>query len=132
MANQMLTQDQITALAQVFHDIAAAIGDFRIANARTLSDSEQAKLQNQQFQCLQYSTNFITMGIAMEQADLDATVQQIESVTAQAQEAIETIQLTDKVLQIATAAAVLGASIASLNTSAIGNGIQGLITAIDG
>ncbi|HEV2447677.1 MAG TPA: hypothetical protein VGS58_17220, partial [Candidatus Sulfopaludibacter sp.] len=61
-----------------------------------------------------------------------ATLQAIADSTKQAEAAIKTIALVDKVLQIATAAAVLGESIVSLNPQSIGSGIQGLVGAITG
>jgi ribosomal protein S5 len=56
----------------------------------------------------------------------------IKQATAQANKAIATISSVDKALQIATAAAILGASIASMNPSAVGTGLDGLVKAIAG
>ena len=127
---QPITPAQAQELAQAFHDVAAAIGNYRIAQATALTPIQQYQLQNLQSQCLNSSNNFITIGLFAEQADIDATLQTIAQVTSQAKSAIATIGSVDKVLQIITAAAVLGASIASLNPSAVATGIQGLITAI--
>jgi hypothetical protein len=66
------------------------------------------------------------------QADLAATLQKIRQATKEAQLTLKVIDDIDKALQIATAAAVLGASIASMNPSAVASGIGGLITAITG
>ena len=134
MANptQPLTAVQAQELAQEFHDLAAAIGAYRLAQASTLTDTQQYQLQNLQMQCTQYSNSFIAAGLFAEQADLAATLQTIQQQTAVAQKAIATIKAVDKVLQIATAVAVLGASIASLNPSAVGSGIEGLVTAVAG
>jgi hypothetical protein len=127
---QPLTAAQAHNLAEEFHDIAAAIGAYRLAQVSTLTDTQQYQLQNLQLQCVQYSTGFITLGLFAQQANLVATLQTITKQTTAAQQAISTINTIDKVLQIATAAAVLGASIASMNALAVGSGIQGLITAV--
>jgi hypothetical protein len=127
---QPLTAAQAHNLAKEFHDIAAAIGAYRLAQVTTLTDTQQYQLQNLQLQCVQYSTGFITLGLFAQQANLATTLQTITKQTTAAQQAILTIKTIDKVLQIATAAAVLGASIASMNPSAVGSGIQGLITAV--
>jgi hypothetical protein len=127
---QPLTPAQAQILAQAFHDIAAAIGAFRLAQVQDLSDSQQYRLQNLQLQCIQYSNTFITLGLFAQQANLAAILKTIKQQTTKAEEAISKIKVIDSVLQIATAAAVLGASIASLNPSAVASGVEGLISAI--
>jgi hypothetical protein len=129
MPTQPITPAQAQALAQAFHDIAAAVGNYRIDQALTLRDAQQFQLQNFQSQLLQNSNNFVTMGLFAEQTDIDTTLQTIAKATAAAKAAISTITKVDKILQILAAAAILGASIASMNPSAVGSGIQGLITA---
>jgi len=134
MANQTqpLTAAQAQQLAQTFHDLAAAIGAYRLAQVASLTDGQQFQLQNQQLQCVQFSNSFITAGLFAQQANLAATLKTIKQETDVAQKAISTINTADKVLQIATAVAVLGASIASLNPSAVASGIEGLVTATAG
>lgn len=129
---QPLTAAQAQELAKEFHDMAAAIGTYRLAHVADLTDTQQFQLQNLQAQCIQFSNTFITLGLFAQQANLAATLQTIKQQTTAAQQAISTINTVDKVLQIATAAAVLGASIASMNPSAVASGIQGLITAVTG
>jgi hypothetical protein len=129
---QPLTAAQSQELAQAFHEMAVAIGAYRLAQVNTLTDTQQYQLQNLQFQCLQYSNSFITLGLFAQQANLAAVLQMIKQKTTIARQAISAITTVDKVLQIATAAAVLGASIASMNPSAVASGMQGLITAVTG
>jgi hypothetical protein len=134
MANQVqpLTPAQAQGLAQVFHDVAAAIGAYRLAQVNTLTDSQQYQLQNQQLQCIQYSNAFVTAGLFAEQEDIAATLKTIMQQTTVAKQSITTINTVDKVLQIVTATAVLGASIASMNPAAVASGVQGLMTAVTG
>lgn len=129
---QPLTAAQAQELAQEFHDVAAAIGAYRLSQVNMLTDVQQYQLQNQQLQCIQYSTTFVTAGLFAQQTDLAATLQTIKQQTTVAQKAISTINTVDKVLQIVAAAAVLGASIASMNPSAVASGVQGLVTAVAG
>jgi hypothetical protein len=129
---QPLTPTQARELAQEFHDIAAAIGTFRLAQVNSLTDAQQLQLQNLQLQCIQFSNTFITLGLFAAQANLASTLQTIKQQTDTAKQAISTINTIDRVLQIATAAAVLGASIASMNPSAVASGMQGLISAVTG
>jgi hypothetical protein len=130
MASQPITLAQAQQLAQEFHDIAVTIGQYRIQQAGTLTGGQQYNLQSLQAQCIQYSTHFIALGMFAEEDDLDATLSETANSTAKAKQAIATVAVVDKVLQIATAAAILGASIASENPSAVASGIQGLGTAI--
>jgi hypothetical protein len=129
---QPLAAAQAQELAQEFHDMAVAIGAYRLVYVTTLTNTQQYQLQNLQLQCIQYSNSFITLGLFAQQANLAAALQSIKQQTTIAQQAISTINNIDKVLQIATAAAVLGASIASMNPSAVASGIQGLVTATAG
>jgi hypothetical protein len=129
---QPLTAAQAQELAQEFHDIAAAIGAYRLSQVNVLTDAQQYRLQNYQLQCIQYSNTFITIGLFAQQADLAATLQTIKKQTTAAQNAISTINTVDKVLQVVSAFAVLGASIASMNPSAVASGVQGLIAAVTG
>jgi hypothetical protein len=134
MANetQPITAAQAAELAQDFHDLAVAIGQYRLENVADLTDAQQSQLQNQQWQCIQFSNSFIAASLFAAQADLAATLQKIRQATKEAQLTLKVIDDIDKALQIATAAAVLGASIASMNPSAVASGIGGLITAITG
>jgi hypothetical protein len=129
---QPLTASQAQDLAQSFHNIGAAIGQYRLAQVAVLTDMQQYQLQNLQLQCIQYSNSFIAAGLFAAQANLTATLASIKQATTQANQAIATITTVDKALQIATAAAVLGASIASMNPSAVGSGLEGLVKAIAG
>ena len=130
MANVPLNAAQAGDLAQQFHDLAAAIGSYRLKNVATLSATQQAQLQNQQAMCTNLSNTWIATGLSMEQNNLATTLQQIKQATTQAQKAIAKIATVNSVLQIVSALAVLGASIASMNPSAIATGVQGVITAI--
>lgn len=127
-----LTSDQAQLLSQLFHDLAAAIEDFRGQQATVLSDQQQLQLESFQNRCLQFSNRFAAMSLFAQEQDLDATLQQIADSTKQACDAIRTIGIVDKVLEIATAAAVLGESIVTLNPDSIGSGIKGLFSAITG
>src|SRR5579863_1142086 len=120
-----LTSDQAQMLSQLFHDLGAAIVDFRSQHATVLSDQQQFRLEGFQNKCFQFSNRFAAMSLFAQEEDLDATLQEIAKGTKQAEGAIRTIGIVDKVLQIATAAAVLGESIVSLNPDSIGSGIKG-------
>src|ERR1700722_7052039 len=109
---QPLTPSQAQDLAKNFHDIAAAIGQYKLTKVAILTDTQQYQLQNLQLQCIQYSNIFISAGLFAAQANLTATLTSIKQATAQANQAIASIGDVDKALQIASAAAVLGASIA--------------------
>ena len=127
-----LTSEQAQLLSQHFHDVGAAIVDFRAQQATVLSEQQQFQLESSQNRCFQYANRFLAMSLFAQEEDLDATLQAIADSTKQATAAIRTIGIVDKVLQIATAAAELAESIVSLNPDAIGSGIKGLFTAISG
>ncbi len=124
-----LTSDQAQQLGQLFHDLGAAIVDFRAQQATVLSEEQEFQLEGLQNKCIQFSNRFTAMSLFAQEEDLDATLQEIAKSTKQAEGAIRTIGIVDRVMQIATAAAVLGESIVSLNPDSIGSGIKGLVSA---
>ncbi|RRA50479.1 hypothetical protein [Acidipila sp. EB88] len=130
MPTQVPSAAQCGDLAQQFHDLASLIGNYRLNQYGTLTVAQQYQLQNQQMQCLQYSSSFITQGLSLEQTTLTATLKAIKNATTQARNAIAANGTVDKTLQIITSLAVLGASIYSMNPSAIQSGIQGVISTL--
>ena len=134
MATRPLNPAQCGDLAQQFHDLAVAIGNYRLqhVNDPDMTDARQFQLQNEQMLCLQFSNHFIAQGLALEQSAIDETLQDIKRATSDAQNAIATIASVDKALQITSALAVLGASIASMNPSAIESGVEGVFSALAG
>jgi len=124
-----LTPEQAHDLAEIFHNFANAVAQYRIANAMTLTNEEQFRLGNLQSQFLNFMNTFIVAGLQNAQNQLAPVLGSLATQTKKAQKALRNIQNFEKALQIATAAAVLGASIYSMDPAAIKIGIQGLIEA---
>ena len=125
-----LTPEQAHDLAETFHGLANVLAQYRIANAATLTNEEQFKLGNVQSQFLIYFNTFIVAGLQNAQNQLTPVLASLATQTQKAQKALKNIEDFDKALQIVTAAAVLGASIFSMDPAAIKTGVQGLIEAI--
>ena len=125
-----LTPEQAHDLAETFHDLANAVAEYRIANAVTLTHEQQFRLGNLQSQFLNFMNTFIVAGLQNAQNQLAPVLASLGTQTKKALKALSKIQNFDKALEIATAAAVLGASIFSMDPAAIKTGIQGLIDAI--
>ncbi len=125
-----LTPEQAHDLAETFHGLANALAQYRITNAVTLTNEEQFRLGNLQSQFLNFMNTFIVAGLQNAQNQLAPVLASLATQTKKAEKALKSIQNFDKTLQIATAAAVLGASVFSMDTSAIKAGIQGLIETV--
>jgi multidrug resistance efflux pump len=125
-----LTPEQAHDLAETFHGLANALAQYRITNAVTLTNEEQFRLGNLQSQFLNFMNTFIVAGLQNAQNQLTPVLASLATQTKKADKALKSIQNFDKTLQIATAAAVLGASVFSMDPTAIKAGIQGLIETI--
>jgi hypothetical protein len=119
-----ITALQARDLAEKFHDLATAVGDYRFDHFDDLSPSERERLKDNQFSLLNNSSHFITelVGVILDdaQADLDA----LQGVTAKAQKALKNIANVKKGIEIAAVVVKLGAAIASENPAAIGSAVQ--------
>jgi len=122
--SDQLTEDQIQAIAQNYHDMADRIRKIIVSQAATLTDDEEDDLEQQQDICLAHSSEYIAKGLALQQAQLEADGQDIKDAIAEADQAIQNIRTADKVLQIVTAATQLGASILKADYDAVPGELQ--------
>jgi len=122
-----LAADEAVALAVQFHDLSTDLSNYRFNNWAQLQDSERSQLEGIQWTLMNYSSDFATIAMTQTLAALPDVLQNIKSATQQANNALQTISLVAKIINIAAAAAVLGAAIASDNPSAVAQSIGTLI-----
>lgn len=132
MAN--FSNDQLTSIAQQFHDLSANVGQFRLDQIHTgkpLGDSQIVQLLGLQFSFSSISSSFLIQAAELTLSDADGAAKQIISATQSANSAIAKLTSIDKVINIASAAAVLGTAIMTGDMGQIGNAAQRVLTALE-
>ena len=115
---------QARDLAQQFHDLATAVGDFRFDRWDELAKSERDRLKDMQFMLLNNSTHFITELVGVILDDVQGDLEALQKVTANAKKALENIADVKKAIEIAAELVKLGAAVASENPAAITSAVQ--------
>jgi hypothetical protein len=131
MRTQKLTADDALALAQEFHDLAVALGDYRFANWDDLTSAQRSKLEDAQWSLLNASSDAVTMAVGIALDSSQVSLAKIRQATAKAQSTVKSIKTVKKVINIATAAVALAAAVASKDPGAIVKNAQGLLSAVD-
>jgi hypothetical protein len=132
MAN--LSNDQLTAIAQEFHDISAAVGQIRlnhIHDGAALDDPQVVQLLGLQWSLLNTSSSFYVQAARVTLADADQAAATISAATSSANAALKKIATIDKVINIASNAGVLAAAIMTGDMNQIGSAAQGLINLVN-
>jgi hypothetical protein len=109
-----LSDDQMQALAQSFHDIAVEIGQVRL-NAITagskLTDPAIVQLQGYVYSLMNIAAGFAIQDANLTLANADQAVNQISVATKAADHALDKLQKIDKAVNIASSAIVLAMAI---------------------
>jgi hypothetical protein len=109
-----LSDDQMQALAQSFHDIAVEIGQVRL-NAITagskLTDPAIVQLQGYVYSLMNIAAGFAIQDANLTLANADQAVNQISIATKAADHALDKLQKVDKAVNIASSAIVLAMAI---------------------
>jgi hypothetical protein len=131
MAN--FSKEQLTTIAQQFHDLSVNVGQFRLdqihAGAK-LEDPGIVQLLGQQFSLLNTSSSFFVQAANVALADADKAADQIVGATNAANAAVKTLAVINKVVTIASAAGVLAAAIMTGDMDQIGQSAKDVFTAI--
>jgi hypothetical protein len=111
-----LSDDQMQALAQSFHDIAVEIGQVRlnaIAAGSKLTDPAIAQLQGYVFSLMNIAAGFAMQAANITLANVDQAVNQILLATKAADQALDKLQSIDKAVNIASSVIVLAMAIST-------------------
>jgi hypothetical protein len=111
-----LSDDQMQALAQSFHDIAVEIGQVRL-NAITagskLTDPAIVQLQGYVYSLMNVAAAFAMQDANLTLANADQAVNQISVATKAADHALDKLQKIDKAVNIASSAIILAMAIST-------------------
>jgi hypothetical protein len=127
-----LSDDQMQALAQSFHDIAVEIGQVRL-NAITagskLTDPGIVQLQGYIFSLMNTASGFALQAANITLANADQSVNQISLATKAADKALDKLQNIDKAINIASSVIVLAMAISTENPTQIIAASKGVLGA---
>jgi hypothetical protein len=111
-----LSDDQMQALAQSFHDIAVEIGQVRL-NAITagskLTDPAIVQLQGYVYSLMNVAAGFAIQDANITLTNADQVVNQISAATKAADRALDKLQKTDKAVNIASSVIILAMAIST-------------------
>lgn len=115
-ADTTLSDDQMQALAQSFHDIAVEIGQVRLnalAAGSKLTDPAIVQLQGYVFSLMNVAAGFAIQAANLTLANADQAVNQISLATKAADRALDKLQSIDKAVNIASSVIVLAMAIST-------------------
>ena len=131
-ATSTLSDDQMQALAQAFHDIAVEVGQVRL-NAITagskLTDPNIVQLQGSVFSLMNIAANFAMQDANLTLDNADQAVNQISVATTAADKALNKLKDIDKAVNIASSVIVLAMAITTKNPTQIINASKSVLTA---
>jgi hypothetical protein len=131
-ADTTLTDDQMTALAQAFHDIAVEVGQVRLDAIRAgskLTDPAIVQLQGYVYSLMTTAGNFAVQAANLTLANVDEAVNEISLATQAADKALTKLQDIDKAVSIASSVIVLAMAISTKDMGQIASAAKGVVTA---
>jgi hypothetical protein len=117
-----LSDDQMQALAQSFHDIAVEIGQVRLNAIRAggkLTDPGIVQLQGYVYSLMNAAAGFALQAANITLANADQAVNQISVATKAADKALAQLQNIDKAVNIASSVIVLAMAISTKDPNQI-------------
>jgi len=127
-----LSDDQMQALAQAFHDIAVEIGQVRL-NAITagskLTDPGIVQLQGNVFSLMNIAAGFALQAANITLTNADQAVNQISLATKAADHALDKLAKVDKAINIASSVIVLAMAISTKDPGQIESAAKGVAAA---
>jgi len=131
-ADTTLTDDQMTALAQAFHDIAVEVGQVRldaISAGSKLTDPAIVQLQGYVYSLMTIAGNFAVQAANLTLANAEQAVGEISLATQAADKALNKLQDIDKAVSIASSVIVLAMAISTKDMGQIASAAKGVVTA---
>jgi hypothetical protein len=127
-----LSDDQMQALAQSFHDIAVEIGQVRlsaIGAGSKLTDPGIVQLQGYVYSLMNTASGFALQAANITLANADQAINQISVATKAADKALANLQSIDKAVKIASSVIVLAMAISTKDPNQIVAASRSVLTA---
>jgi hypothetical protein len=125
-----LTDDQMQALAQSFHDIAFEVGQVRLDAIRAgskLTDPSIVQLQGYVYSLMNTAANFAMKAANLTLANADTAVSEINLATKSADDALHKLENVDKAVQIASSVIVLAMAISTKDPGQIASAAKSVV-----
>jgi hypothetical protein len=126
-----LTDDQMQALAQSFHDIAFEVGQVRLDAIRggsKLTDPSIVQLQGYVYSLMNTAASFALQAANLTLANADQAVSEISLATKAADAALNKLEDVDKAVQIASSVIVLAMAISTKDLGQIAAAAKSVVT----
>jgi hypothetical protein len=130
-ATTTLTDDQMQALAQSFHDIAFEVGQIRLDAIRVggkLTDPPIVQLQGYVYSLMNTAASFALQAANLTLASADQAVSEISLATKAADAALNKLKDVDKAVQIASSVIVLAMAISTKDLGQIAAAAKSVVT----
>jgi hypothetical protein len=130
-ATTTLTDDQMQALAQSFHDIAFEVGQIRLDAIRAggkLTDPPIVQLQGYVYSLMNTAASFALQAANLTLASADQAVSEISLATKAADAALNKLKDVDKAVQIASSVIVLAMAISTKDLGQIAAAAKSVVT----
>ena len=127
-----LSDDQMQALAQFFHDIAVEIAQVRldaISAGAKLTDAPIVQLAGNVYSLMNISQGFALQSANLTLDNADQAVAEISVATKAADHALDKLKDIDKAVNIASSVIVLAMAITTKDMGQIANAAKSVITA---
>jgi hypothetical protein len=122
-----LTSQQLTELGDSFLVFAQAVGNYRMENSGTLSQSQNQRIKDFHWTLLNYADDLFTTSANLIMDDIQTSLETVKDVTSQIIETYHNLKKVQKAINVAAAGVTLGAAIFSKNPQAIADAISELV-----
>jgi hypothetical protein len=125
-----VSKDQARDIAREFLEFSHQLGTYRFTNWAKLTPSQRRRIEDAEWDLLNYSGSIVTMAVGIALANIDNDLKAITQATLRSKEAVTTISTVKGVINVATALVILGGAIVSQNPSAILSSAGDVVKAI--
>ena len=124
---EKLTADDAFELGNLVRDAAIALGDWRIKNRTSLSQSQWNELDEREIMLLNTASGIYTQAIGMTLADSQAALARLQSCVESAKSAVHLIAIFKQALDLASALVLFAGAVTSGNVA----GIPAVVVALE-
>ncbi|MEO7560896.1 MAG: hypothetical protein ABIT23_11630 [Nitrosospira sp.] len=116
---EKLTPDDAFELGNLFRDAAIALGDWRIKNRASLSQSQWAELDDREIKLLNAASGIYTNAIGLVLTESQTSLARLQSSVKNAKSAVRRIAIFKQVLDLASALILFAGAVTSGNVAGI-------------
>lgn len=116
---EKLTPDDAFELGNLFRDAAIALGDWRIKNRASLSQSQWTELDDREITLLNAASGIYTNAIGLVLTESQTSLARLQSSVKNAKSAVRRIAIFKQVLDLASALILFAGAVTSGNVAGI-------------